>query len=232
MLSIVGLPSASAQLVLEFGDPLSLSPISDIQLHPNQTRTIGVLLDNEGSATRLSGFTLELGIGGGGPPLGGIPGPEFTAVDLVTSTLFAGDHGAPVVNGGPNPFPGIGSLPQYLGLSLTTASAPISPEALGAVNLAPGRSLLGTLTVSAAGFTSSDSWTLQFVGAGSSTFLNDASNNSIAPLFQDSNISIVPEPQEYAAAIGFVLTGFALWRRRSAKQVESSCHPGVGRGTL
>jgi len=218
VLAVLGIHKASAQLVLEFGDPGTLLPISNFELQPNEVRTIAVLVENNsGSVVRLSGYSMELGIGGGGPPLGGIVGPIFTQpIDLVTGTPFAGDHGAPVINGGPNLFvggPNGGVLPQYLGLSLTTTSAAVPPETVGAVSLATGRSLLATLTVSASGFSSPQSWALAFTSDPSASFFNDAFNNSINPSFQNATISVVPEPATVSLACALVLLLWAGFKK-------------------
>lgn len=215
------IPPAAAAILLEFGDADSLTPVSHFQFQPNQTRNIAVLVHNDGSETlRLSGYSLELGLGEGGPEVGGTLGPSFTAVDLVTSTLFESDHSTPTVNGGPNNFPGLGSTPQYLGLSLTTVSSAVAPETVGAIDFAPGRSLLGTLTISADGFTSPQTWDLEFVGAGSASFFNDGFNNTLSPTFAQSTLSVlsaVPEPRAYALVAGLGLLGFALWRKQRAR---------------
>lgn len=213
MVALLAAHTISAQIVLEFGDPVTLAPISSFEFEPHEMRMIGIVADNTGDSARLSGYTLELGIGGGGVELGGVAGPTFTAADLVTGTVFATDHGTPTVNGGPNPFPGRGNVPQYLGLSLTTSSSAISPETLGAVDLAPGRTLLGLVTVSASGFSTPQTWDLQFIGPGSATFLNDAYNNILTPELQNGTITVVPEPGAYALAVGLALVGLTLWRR-------------------
>ncbi|MHC1765360.1 MAG: hypothetical protein AB9869_13840 [Verrucomicrobiia bacterium] len=216
LLALLCAQSIQAQLVLKFGDPTTLTPISSFEFQPDEVQTIGILVNNLNGTERLSGYTMELRIADGGPPFGGVAGPVFTGADLKTGTPFQTD-GTPVVRGGPNPVLGLGSVPQFLGLTLTTTSEAVPPEALGAISLASGYSLLATLTVSAAGFTTPQTWSLEFRGAGSSTFFDDAyaDPDSVVhtPTLVNSTISIVPEPQAYALAAGLVSLGFAFWRR-------------------
>lgn len=206
VLALLCAQSIQAQLVLKFGDPDTLTPISAFEFQPNEVQTIGILVDNPNGTEKLSGYSIELWIAGGGPPLGGVAGPVFTGADLLTGTPFETD-GAPVVQGGPNPVPGLGSVPQFLGLTMTTTSG--VPPALGTISLASGYSLLATLTVSAAGFTTPQTWDLEFVSAG----FDDAYGVSHTPTLENSTISVVPEPQTYALAAGLLSLGFAFWRR-------------------
>lgn len=204
---------ASASLVLEFGEVHTLTRVSHFVLQPNEVRDIALLVHNDGAGpVGLSGYSLELSLGDGGPQLGGPVGPGFTGVDLVTDTPFALDHGTPSVVGGPNPVSGLGSVPQFLGLSLTTVSTDLAPHALGVIQLAPGRTLLGTLTISAAGFTTAHSWDLAFLGPGSASFFNDGLNDELMPDLAQSTLSVVPEPRACAIATGLGLLGLALAR--------------------
>ena len=217
--AVLAAPAVSAGLILEFGDPANpFVPVSNFNLQPGEVKSIQLLVNNDAvGIARLSGYTLELGIAGGGPILGGTAGPGFTQVDLVTGTPFAADHGSPVVLGGPNPFPGVGSVPQYLGLSLNTAGTAQAPETLAAVSFAPGRSLVGTVTISAVGFTTPQSWSMEFVGAGVSTFFNDAYNAVITPGMTGATLTLVPEVAPAGVAAG-LLAGFVVlrWMRRRA----------------
>jgi hypothetical protein len=202
-------------LLLEFASSDNLqTPVSLFQLQPNETRSIAIVLNNDGGTVRLSGYTLELSIAGGGTPLGGSLGPAFTGVDLVDGTPFQSDHSDPSVLGGPIEVPGFGAVPQWLGLSLTTVSSPAPGEQVGAVNLPSGRSRLGTLTISAAGFSAAPAqpWTLAFSGPGELTFFDDAMQQRIVPSFLASAITVVPEPGHYALGIGCALLAFGAWR--------------------
>jgi len=84
-----------ADLILEFGDPNTLTPIEEFFFSPGQAQMIGLLVHNDDpvNAVAVSGYTLELAIGGGGPPLGGELGPSFTAADFITGTAIPIDGG-------------------------------------------------------------------------------------------------------------------------------------------
>jgi len=207
--------AASAGLVLEFANVGDIgTPRINFEFQPNGTRSIAVVLNVQETPERIFGYTLDLRIAGGGPELGGEAGPVFTAADLIAGT-FMQNPSTPVIIGGPNDVPGFGPAPQFLGLLLNTENAALPPEPLGVVELNPGRYLLGTLTISAQGFSTppAQPWTLEFFDPGNSSFFNNGFNAVITPGIANSTLTVVPEPAHYAAGIGFALLAFGAWRR-------------------
>jgi hypothetical protein len=208
----------SAQLILEFGDPVTLTPVSDFHILLNEgNQMLAILVRNDGgSPVDISGMTLEVTIAGGGPILGGSNGPQFTSADLLTGTPFQTDHGTPAIQGGPNPVPGLGSVPQFLGLSITTDSPGVGGNLLGAVSLKSGQNLLATVTVDTTGFTGAQSWSLDFGTANS--FFTDPNNNRINPGFENSLLTQVPESQHYGLviAMGLLILTFVRLSNRAS----------------
>jgi hypothetical protein len=164
-----------------------------------------MLVDNTGlTPIPVSGFTLFLVIGGGGPVLGGDPVPVVTEVDLHTGTAFDGNFSPELDQGSQD-----GVLNWY-----------VTPQS-GNVTIEPGVSTLATLTIDTTGFGPTlEPWALSLWADIPSFGFN--SSGYVLGVDEVQNVTLndgwlalaaVPEPAEVALFAGVGLVGFGAWRR-------------------
>jgi hypothetical protein len=142
----------------------------------------------------VQGLNFYAQIADGGPEAGGVvDGPNITAVDVLSNTIFAPNN-----EGQQNP----GSLPQLAARTTTTLSGTVDAEGL-----------LATLTIDTTGFTTG-SWPLKLTGT-----LNGSTDFAGLPIsITDGSISL-PEPGFVSTVIGI---GLMLRRRRKISQALST----------
>ena len=154
---------------------------------PNQTISIYVT-----GGAEVGALNFNLQSGNGGPAVGGTPGPVFTNLDLVDSTIFASDYETPL---------DLGSSPQVLTWDILTAEDGDYVAANG---------LLATVTVDTTGFSDGETFPLLINHTlnGPTNFVYDGITPVTSTLV-DGMITIVPEPSTLVllAAGGVVLCG-------------------------
>jgi hypothetical protein len=168
-------------------------------------QTLTMLVDNTGpNPVPVSGFTLFLVIGGGGPVLGGSPVPVVTDVDLHTGTAFDGNFSPELDQDSQD-----GVLNWY-----------ITPQS-GNVTIEPGVRTLATLTIDTTGFgptlepwglsLSADIPSFGFTSSGYVLGVDEVSDVTL----NDGWLALaaVPEPSEVALFAGLGLIGFGVLRR-------------------
>jgi hypothetical protein len=206
--SIPTLPVVATALVLAATDTSAaiLIRAGEHTLFADQAgQTVTLVVDNMGpTAVPVSGFTLFLVIGGGGPVLGGSPVPTVTAVDLHTGTAFDGNFSPEVDQGSQD-----GVLNWY-----------ITPQS-GNVTIEPGANTLATLTIDTTGFSPTfEPWALSLFADIPS--FGTFATGYVLGLTEVPNVTLndgwlelvaVPEPSEVALFAGLGLVGFGAWRR-------------------
>lgn len=162
----------------------------------------------------LSGLNLNFQIADSGPSseggFGVIDGPNISQVDLVTGTLFAGNH--------TGTSPTAGNVPQAGLWTVTTAG--------GTVSLAPGAvATLARIELNTEGFFGNRSWDVSLVAGPSGGFRSASSFVQLGPggLVQTMDIRfnpgrvVIPEPGTVVAAVAVGLLGWAATRPRASR---------------
>jgi hypothetical protein len=198
--------SLQAQLTIQLPD-LVLQP--DLA---NQDFTFSVH-NTSGSDVLLTGVQLQLYTADGGPGVGGsIVGPAIQQVSVIApGTLFTGNNNGDL----PTP-PTPGAYPGgQLFFRKTSTSA-------GTVTIAAGASaILATIQFSTVGVSPGTyTWTASdptptgpYTFNGPSFFTDTSLGGVLNPTLIDGTLTVVPEPQQYALAVGLGLLAAAFGRR-------------------
>jgi len=153
----------------------------------DQTVAIWVTSD---TGDEVAGVNFNIELAGGGSVLGGLAGPDITDVDLLTGTLFEGNHQGQT---------DLGSLAQLAMHTVVTD-----------VGTVPADGLLATVTFDTTGFTVVGSeWTLALADTH-----NGATDFAPTPaVITDGTLRLVPEPAAFAL-LGLGGAMILLRRRR------------------
>ncbi|MFO1499943.1 MAG: hypothetical protein U1G07_16390 [Verrucomicrobiota bacterium] len=177
--------SAQAQFAINIGT---------VQVQPNQAnQQIFIDVSNVSSAGALD-FYVQIADGFPDVPGSTQNGPNITAVDIVTGTLFDGNNDGGQVGSG------LGLQHQYRGVLTQTGTV-------------SGSGRLATVTIDTTGF-NSGSWALRVgtVHNGPTQFY-DTNFDPLPGNITDGTLAIVPEPAAYAMAMGILAFGFVSVRR-------------------
>lgn len=174
------------------------------------TSTFSLLPDTAGQVFELSydnagpvdvtGIELALQVGDGASLETLEDGPNITATDVFTGTVFEG----------------LNTLDTTLQSDEQLVSAGLLLNS-GTVELPAGSGRLGLITLDTTGFTTvGQSWNFKLNDTllGDSPSFFDDKANSLGITANDITMTVVPEPEAYAIAVGLGLVGFAAWSRR------------------
>lgn len=189
--------------------------LPEITVPAGGSTTFDVFIKNGGAdRTDITGIAFQIQSADGGTAAGGsVNAPTFSAVDVVTGTIFKDNNEG---NQGPGPI-----VPQLFEQQTTTTNLPNStPSTVTISNGTSPGSKIASVTVNAAGF-SSGTYSMTLNTLNGATKFN-TSGGDLTPLngltLIDGSITVVPEPNA-ALAIAGVLFGVAMvvrWKRASA----------------
>jgi MYXO-CTERM domain-containing protein len=183
------------------------------------------------SATAQVAFTSTLSAVGGSGVNGGFGGSYITPVAVGAAGGAIGGGGSVSATGtavvvSPNPQPAVANVPSITSATLTGPggfSALITPTLISSVKGSDGTVNVGTGAVPVYVDVRTDSYTLTLapgtmLPVGTGTYSINLFNNAtlISQGTFNATVSVVPEPETYAAAAALGLVGFGLWRRRNA----------------
>lgn len=170
--------------------------------------------NESGVAVLLGGLNFSLQIADSGPSSEGgfglLDGPNITQVDLVTGTLFSGNHTGTST--------AAGNVAQAGLWTVTTAA--------GTVSIAPGAvATLARVELSTEGFVGDRSWEVSLMAGppggllSSSSFVQVGLDGAVQTIDLRFNPGLVaiPEPGAVAACVAGGLLGWAWWRRRHGR---------------
>jgi MYXO-CTERM domain-containing protein len=184
------------------------------------------------SATAQVAFTSTLSAVGGSGVNGGFGGSYISPVAVGAAGGAIGGGGSVSATGtavvvSPDPGPAVANVPSITSATLTGAggfSALITPTLISSVQGSDGIANVGTLAFPVYVDVRTDSYTLTLapgtlLPVGTGTYSINLFNNANVLISQgtfNATVSVVPEPETYAAAAALGLVGFGLWRRRNA----------------
>lgn len=179
--------------------------LPDLVLLPDQAdQSFVIHVHNPGLPLALTGVQLELATAGGGPAAGGTLGPAIQGGSLVAvGLLFAGnnsgDEGAGIL------------LPQVFERVTETASGTVTLPTLALDGPGVG---LATVVFDTRGVPAGEyTWTASSGPNGSTIFVGEGTDPTIAATFFGGTLTVVPEVAEMSVLGGLALAGFAGWRR-------------------
>ncbi len=205
LIEFAALSGARAQLFIDMGH---------VSLESNLAgQAVDLFVENTGAPLAISGLSFNIQVADSGPAsqggLGVIDGPDITGIDLLTGSVFAGNHTSPQ---------DAGSIPQFLNWTVTTSS--------GAIILEKGiRYKLASITFDTTGF-HNGTWDLS-VGEtlnGPTKFfqINGPNVTDLIPYMHDGGLTVtatpVPEPAESAFLAALVLAGLVVVHARSLRR--------------
>jgi hypothetical protein len=179
--------------------------LPNLDLQPNlANQDFTFLVQNiSGLDVLLTGVQLELIVADGGPGVGGsIVGPAIQQVSVTTpGTLLFGSNNT--TDRGHGAYPG-----NEVFQRLTSTSS-------GTVTISAGSSpTLATITFDTTGVAPGEySWSAATSPNGPSFFTDMSSGGVLNPTLIDGTLTVVPEPQQYALAVGLGLLAAAFGRR-------------------
>jgi len=183
------------------------------------------------SATAQVAFTSTLSAVGGSGVNGGFGGSYISPVAVGAAGGAIGGGGSVSATGtavviAPNPGPAVANVPVITSATLTGAggfSALITPTLISSVQGNDGTVNVGTGAFPVYVDVRTDSYTLTLapgtlLPVGTGTYSINLFNGAtlVSQGTFNATVSVVPEPETYAAAAALGLVGFGLWRRRNA----------------
>jgi hypothetical protein len=161
--------------------------------------TIQLNLNNPGSAVFIGGMDFAIKIAAGGP--------SISSVDLLTGTIFESNHTGPIPV----------STTDHSQCYTLSRDLTLSPP-----QLPSGSSLIASVTLNTSGV-SPGTYDLLLSSSDGQTAYYDAAGNPVGVNIANGSLTVVPEPEQYAAVAGIGLLVVAVARRLSLRRVNASC---------
>lgn len=191
VIAAAGLAASHAQLFIEVG----LHP-----LQPDQSgQIVDLFVENRGTEDiQVTGLTFNAQVADSGPISEGgsgvIDGPNITAVDIVSGTVFDANNLGQL---------NLVTVPQSWSSSVMTQNGTTTALAAGTTTR------LARLTLTTETFSTPQTWDLKVFG----TAYLDENSVPILPTVTEGAVSVVPEPVHSTIA-ALALIGLVLLRRR------------------
>jgi len=177
--------------------------IGSFNLQPNTSGQVVEIDITSPGGINVSGLTLQLQVGDGGPELGGTAGPRITAVDILTGTAFQGNNTGQIDVGN-----NLANNPQAVIFNTSTSSGTVPLDA------GPNHPI-AFVTLSTVGLTSPNSWVFHGDVFGDPTKYFASGGASIVPTIIDGQLTVVPEPRGPIAVGALLAIGCCCrWLRR------------------